>query len=280
MNKLLLTGLCVIALGSNAFTQMSPDGTVMPNNVVFTDINGTTHDLFDYTSQGKHVVLDLFMTTCGFCWAHHNAGYFEDYNTAHAVAGSTEDAVVLAFEVNGATTQADLEGTGGSTLGDWLTGTNIPVTNTDDNGVLNTTIRAFIPTGGFGTPQLVLICSDRSFYKLSTTQTAASIRTMAETSCGVTASLDKIDEPGTVSRLFPNPVRSIFSYTVALAPNELMELTVTNSVGQKVEANALSVYSEKGKTFQVNTSSWTDGVYVVQIKTDLGVSTRRLVVQH
>lgn len=276
MKKIVLIALCLSTFNTSK-AQLSPDGTIMPNNVTFTDIKGTGHDFYSYTSQGKHILLDLFMTTCGYCWAHHNAGYFDQYHTAHEIPGSTEDAVVLGFEVHNGTTQADLEGTGPNTIGNWLATTDYSVSNTTDNNTIYNTIKTFIPSTSFGTPQLILICPDRSFYKLTTSMTYADLRAKATSTCA-TASLESIKTPGSVSNLFPNPAKSLFSFTVTQTKNTPITLSVTNAMGQAIEAQAFLVYTDKGSQFQVNTSTWEQGVYLVRIETENGVSTRSLVI--
>ncbi|MFA8299919.1 MAG: choice-of-anchor J domain-containing protein [Hyphomicrobiales bacterium] len=95
-------------------------------NFTVTDINGKTHNLYEYLEQGKFVVLDFFSTWCKPCWEYHEAKTLEKLYEAKGEAGSKEF-VILAIESDFTTTQADLEGTGSHTKGNWVEGTLYPI---------------------------------------------------------------------------------------------------------------------------------------------------------
>ena len=63
MKKLLVFFLLLFAL-CELKAQTSVDTAV---HFVVTDVDGTTHNLFDYLDSGKIVVIDFFTTTCGPC---------------------------------------------------------------------------------------------------------------------------------------------------------------------------------------------------------------------
>ena len=133
MKKILLSALvCSALFASNSHAQLA-DGSVAPDFTV-TDINGTQHNLYSYLDQGYSVVMDVSATWCGPCWSYHQSGALEDLYVNHGPAGfpgvsanTTDDVMVLWFEGDGSTTQADLEGTGGNTQGNWLAGTAFPI---------------------------------------------------------------------------------------------------------------------------------------------------------
>ena len=133
MKKLLLSALVCSALFANNTHAQLPDGSVAQDFTV-TDINGTEHNLYTYLDQGYSVVMDVSATWCGPCWGYHQSGALEDLYVNHGPAGfpgvsanTTDDVMVLWFEGDGSTTQADLEGTGGNTQGNWLAGTAFPI---------------------------------------------------------------------------------------------------------------------------------------------------------
>ena len=159
MKKILLSALvCSALFSSNSHAQLA-DGSIAPDFTV-TDINGTQHNLYSYLDQGYSVVMDVSATWCGPCWSYHQSGALEDLYVNHGPAGfpgvsanTTDDVMVLWFEGDGSTTQADLEGTGGNTQGNWLAGTAFPII--DDASQNGPYAIAFFPT-------IYTICPNRS----------------------------------------------------------------------------------------------------------------------
>lgn len=110
-----------------------PDGSIAPNFTI-TDLNGNSHTLYDILDSGYTVVMDLNATWCGPCWSYHQAGHLETLWEEHGPAGwpgvsanTTDDVFVFMIESASNTNLADLQGTGSNTYGDWITGTNFPI---------------------------------------------------------------------------------------------------------------------------------------------------------
>jgi hypothetical protein len=156
MKKVLLN--LALALGVISANAQTPVGTVV-NDFSLTDINGTTHTLFEYLDAGKMVVIDVSATWCGPCWNYHNTNALELFYEAHGPAGAN-DAMVFFVEGDPSTTSADLNGTGGNTQGNWVAGATHPIidlvtTASFENSGL--TIDYF--------PEMYIICPNRVVFK-------------------------------------------------------------------------------------------------------------------
>lgn len=129
--KKLLTLLCFGLFSLTAKSQL-PDGIIAPDFTA-TDINGNTWHLYDLLDQGKSVVIHFAATWCGGCWDYHQNGTLTNLYEQYGPNG-TDEMVALLVEVDDNTDMADLNGTGGNTNGDWITGTPFPII--DDAGWL------------------------------------------------------------------------------------------------------------------------------------------------
>ena len=91
-----LTSLANAQIGLLNGSGYAPDITV-------TDINGNTHNLYNYLDSGKVVVLELMSVTCGHCQSH-AAGTENSYQT-NGPSG-TNIARFLGLEINASTDSA------------------------------------------------------------------------------------------------------------------------------------------------------------------------------
>ena len=97
-----------------------------------TDLSGVEHNLYSYLDSGYQVILDFSATWCGPCWSYHESGVLEELYDTYGPDGTNELRVFF-IEGDDGTTQADLEGTGPSTAGDWITGTHYPIIDNAEN---------------------------------------------------------------------------------------------------------------------------------------------------
>jgi hypothetical protein len=134
MKKILqLTAAVALSLAAIDAKAQLPDGSIAPNWTL-TDINGVSHTLYSDLDAGKTVFIDVSATWCGPCWAYHNTNALEDLWVNHGPMGgtnvsasTTNDVMVYYIEGDGTTNSADLNGTGSSTQGDWVTGVSHPI---------------------------------------------------------------------------------------------------------------------------------------------------------
>jgi len=153
MKQLTLRMMSIAALftlAANVTLAQLPDGSMAPDWTA-TDINGVEHNLQSYLDQGMTVILDFSATWCGPCWAYHNTHILGDLYDTFGPDG-TGDLMVFYMEGDDTTTQADLEGTGTATAGDWITGTTYPII--DNAGTI------FDDYAGAYYPTIYTICPD------------------------------------------------------------------------------------------------------------------------
>ncbi|GAB4132689.1 MAG: hypothetical protein Fur0041_04240 [Bacteroidia bacterium] len=143
-----------------AFAQLAP-GSTAPN-WTFTDLNGNSWTLYNLTSQGKTVFIDVSATWCGPCWNYHNSHALRDLYLKHGPSGTCSNSVMVFFiEGDQSTTIADLNGTGSNTQGDWVTGTPYPII---DPGAQTNSFNTNYAIGYF--PTVYKVCPDNKIYEV------------------------------------------------------------------------------------------------------------------
>lgn len=158
MKFLRFSAIALLALTATTAQGQMANGTFVPNFEAV-DINGETHNLYDYLSQGYKVVVDVSATWCPPCWSYHTSGALEELYDTYGPDG-TGEVMVIYVEGDDATTGDDLAGTGGNTQGDWITGTHYPIL--DDAGwVANLLEISYYPT-------IYTICGDGRIYESGT----------------------------------------------------------------------------------------------------------------
>ena len=117
-----------------------------------TDINGVEHNLYDLLDQGYQVILLFEATWNGPGWSYYQQGIMEELYNTYGPDGTDEIRVFL-LESDDSTTDADLNGTGSATQGDWVTGTSYPII--DNAGAI------FDNYAGAYYPTLYTVCPNR-----------------------------------------------------------------------------------------------------------------------
>ncbi len=125
--RTILLLICTAFLLRPAFAQL-PANSVAPNFTA-TDLNGNTYTLYSLLDQGITVYLDVSATWCGPCWNYHNSHKLRDLYNQYGPNGTVTPNKVMVFFAEGdaSTTLADLQGTGGNTQGNWVSGTPYPI---------------------------------------------------------------------------------------------------------------------------------------------------------
>jgi hypothetical protein len=148
MKKLLLS--IAVLTGLSATAQI-PDYGVFPAGVVFTDINGGSHDIDAILDAGQSVIIDAFADWCAPCWTYHQTHTLEDVHNNLGAAG-TDVVRVFGVEADPGEPESNISDAG-TGAGDWTVGVTYPMVNDD-------AIAGIINLGYY--PTLILICPDRS----------------------------------------------------------------------------------------------------------------------
>ncbi len=161
MKKPLLIAL-MFSLSSVLSTAQIADGSLLTQNIIFTDLNGNQHDVFALLDEGKTVVMDLFAEWCAPCWNYHNTG------TGHPNGGAlktlynlygpdgTDELMVFGIESDPSTPEALMYGGAGTNGWDWVTGTPYPMANVNIGNIFS--------QGYY--PYIVRICPNRQIFEL------------------------------------------------------------------------------------------------------------------
>lgn len=118
-----------VLLALNGSSQLD-DGSTAPN-FTLDDLDGVTHELYDYLDDGKGAIIDFSATWCGFCWNYHNSGTLDDVWDMYGPDGSDE-IIMFFIEADPGTSEPCIYGSSGcsgGSIGDWTAGVEYPIIN-------------------------------------------------------------------------------------------------------------------------------------------------------
>jgi hypothetical protein len=281
MKKITLSLLMTcFAFLSNA--QWQADGTVLTSTFTMKDMNNVNYDLFTILNSGKHLLIDFSATWCGPCWSYHTTHVMDKYHDKYGPTGTAvKDAQVILYETDPSTTTADVQGTTSGTQGNWTTGTTHPICN--ETSTSNVISKFLAPgTTSYGVPAVFVVCKNKKLYKISTSLTTETgLRSYIAGKCGIfpLSSEDVMDIDFSYN-LYPNPSASNSTIHVSLDKSNTVSYTVTNSLGQVVNSMPKTNMLEGTKDIELNTSSWSNGVYFVNLTVGARNVNAKLVVAH
>ena len=260
MKKILLSAiLCSTLFASNSIAQL-PDGSSAPD-FTSTDQWGNSHTLSDYLAQGKTVIIDVSATWCGPCWGMHQAHTLRNLYNAYGPNGSDE-IMIFFVEGDGQTTTADLEGTGGNTQGDWMTGTPYPVL--DDASIASAYQISAYPT-------LFRVCPDGTTYASTGGASASDLLSDVQGTCGqgvtgVENHLGMKDGNGVLCSVSGDVAISFTNYgtNTVTSANVILTDGSGNQVGSQSFSGNVAQFAEGTVTFTgVGVGSYTAEVQTV-----------------
>lgn len=156
MKKALLT-MAIAGLGFGTAKAQLPIGSVAPD-FTLTDINGMSHNLYNYLDQGYTVLIDISAAWCGPCWSASQNGFMKNLYEQYGPTGTVTPGKIMVLFVEGEAqnTTAQLHGVNGAgvlaTQGDWVTGKPYPIID-------DASINSLYQLGGF--PTFTLVCPNR-----------------------------------------------------------------------------------------------------------------------
>jgi hypothetical protein len=90
--------------------------------------------------------------------------------------------------------------------------------------------------------------------------------------CAVWTSVTDEPGPGGASlNIYPNPADN---HAFIIASEDIKGITIFNATGQQILDRRIS-----GKQIELNTSGFSNGIYMVRLETSSGISTRKLTIQ-
>ena len=144
----------------------STPGAAVAPDFTAVDLNGVEHNLYGLLNAGKKVIIQFTATWSGADFAYHSSGVLQSIWTDLGPDGEDQVRVFL-IEGDDSTDINDLNGTGPSSAGDFVTGTDFPII--DDGETI------FESFGGAYYPYIVTICPNGQYTETGQTSNAGRV---------------------------------------------------------------------------------------------------------
>jgi hypothetical protein len=244
-----------------------PSGSLAPNFTA-TDINGTTHNLYEYLQQGYTVVMDVSAAWCSPCWGYHTSGALETLHEEHGVANGG-DVIVIFVEGESTNSLAQIQGssTGNTyatfTQGDWTAGTNYAIIDNASIADLYEityfpTVFTICPTGIVTETGTLSAAAHYQFIQEMECQTVPSVDGAALSYTGDAFTCDQADISFDLSNLGTSPLTAATITVTGVTPE--ISYNWTGSLNQFESENVdLGTASVTGEVI-INVTAANDGV--------------------
>lgn len=252
------------------------DGSIAPDFTFF-DINGQPQHLYNYLNSNKFVLLEISTTWCNPCWVMHDSFHFLNHvYDAYDMSGD-QTGKVLFLEADPSTGLTDLQGTGPSTLGDWITGTNYSIMNPDSIPQAGeTSLAAFGASYPlFGMPELLLICPNKKVWrdtlnsdnKINPWPPALStVQWLANTKCNLPSAVDDWQAANPLN-VYVNTKKDELNLLFSVLKSADVNIKLLNCFGQMVKPNLQLNVLPGDQSININTSDLANGIYFLQLST-------------
>jgi hypothetical protein len=250
MKKLLLQAAALF-ISVSSFGQI---GATAPDFDV-TDINGNQIKLYqDILDQGLIAIVDVSATWCGPCWGLHESLVLKQLHETYGPNGSNQLRVVF-YEGDPATGLDALQGTGGSTQGDWVTGTPFPIVN---ESPLSLNLSIWAPQG-FPTVNVIrpsdkqIVADPWNIFTLQGQVNAIETATGIDLWDGAIG-VEEISSEASFTA-FPNPANQELNFKTEAFKGDF-NVEIYNLQGQLVKSELVSVASPKIATIELSSGKY------------------------